>query len=159
MKIEYLDPNKLTPYKKNAKTHPETQIKKIINSINTYGFRNPIRYILHNKKKLIIAGHGRQTAAIKMGLKEVPAIKLDMSYEQALPYMIADNKTAESPWDEALLHEIFLELESMDVDLDATGFEVEDREMIHNIDNNPREKFVNENLETEHKCPKCGYEY
>ena len=50
----------LKPYARNAKQHPERQIKKIANSIREFGFLVPV---LIDKENNIVAGHGRYIAA------------------------------------------------------------------------------------------------
>ena len=43
MEIVYKDINELKPYKNNAKKHPQNQIDKIKESIEEFGFNDPIR--------------------------------------------------------------------------------------------------------------------
>ena len=70
-KIEVLALDKIKEYPHNNKIHPESQVNKIIKSIETFGFRNPI---LLDGDGEIIAGHGRYLAAKEMGLDSVPCI-------------------------------------------------------------------------------------
>jgi hypothetical protein len=42
LKIEYIDIKNITPYKNNAKLHPDEQIDEIIASIKSFGFNDPI---------------------------------------------------------------------------------------------------------------------
>lgn len=72
LKIEYLRISEIREYKKNARTHSPDQIAQIIDSINEFGFTNPV---LVDENNELIAGHGRTQAAKAMGLKEVPAIR------------------------------------------------------------------------------------
>ena len=61
----------LKPYENNARTHNEDQVKKIVRSIEEFGFINPV---LIDGDFGIIAGHGRVMAAKKMGMTEVPCL-------------------------------------------------------------------------------------
>ena len=54
--IEYLPPGDLKPYPGNARTHSKKQVKQIAESLQTFGFNNPI---LVSNDNQIIAGHGR----------------------------------------------------------------------------------------------------
>ena len=92
----------LVPYANNPRTHTAEQIKKIAQSIETFGWTNPI---LVDRSNGIIAGHGRVAAAKKLGLDKVPTIRLDhMTEAQKKAYIIADNRLAElAGWDECLL--------------------------------------------------------
>ena len=81
-------------YERNARNHPESQIKQIIKSITEFGFNNPI---LIDERGEIIAGHGRYIAAKEMGLNTVPTITLShLNERQKRAYRLADNKIAEN---------------------------------------------------------------
>src|SRR3990167_11090520 len=121
-KIKYVNTDLLQPFGKNPKKQPESQIKAIAKSIQEFSWTNPILAIIHENKNLVIAGHARLEAAKSINLKQVPVIFLDISYEKAIAYNIADNKLAElAEWDEPLLAEI---LKNMDEEIvSLTGFE------------------------------------
>ena len=117
----------LKPYENNARTHSEDQVKKIVRSIEEFGFINPV---LIDGNYGIIAGHGRVMAAKKMGMTEVPCLFVeDLTEAQKRAYIIADNKLAlDAGWDEHLLHIELVELQEMDFDITLTGFELDDIE-------------------------------
>ena len=73
-KIEQWPTAKLLPYARNARTHSEEQVAQIAASIVEFGFTNPI---LAGSDGIIVAGHGRLTAAQKLGLEVVPVVVLD----------------------------------------------------------------------------------
>lgn len=125
IKIEYVSPESLIPYEKNARTHTPDQVDQICESIKQFGFTNPI---LISEKKEVIAGHGRLDAAKILKLERVPAIVLSgLSEEQRRAYVIADNKIAlNSGWDEDLLLEEILFLQEKDFDLSLIGFSDEE---------------------------------
>ena len=122
MQIEHLKTADLIPYARNSRTHSETQIAQIAGSIKEFGFTNPI---LIDGENGIIAGHGRIMAAQKLGLAEVPCIRLGYLTEaQKRAYVIADNKLAlNSVWDEAMLINELKGLREEDFDLSLTGFD------------------------------------
>jgi len=125
MKIENLPTNKLVPYARNAKLHDESQVSKIASSIREFGFNNPV-LVDGEKPPGIIAGHGRVLAAKKLGLAEVPCIRLaHLSEAQKRAYILADNRLAElgGGWDMEMLKIELGELGDMDVQLDDIGFE------------------------------------
>ena len=81
----------LKPYEKTARTHPEEQIRKLVDSIRDFGFNVPILIGEDNK---IIAGHGRLVAAKRLNMKSVPCIKLDhLSDEDRRRFIAVDNLT------------------------------------------------------------------
>jgi len=122
MKIENISIDKIIPYINNAKQHPDWQIKQIMGSIKEFGFNDPIAI---DKDNVIIEGHGRLQAGLKLGLKEVPIIRLEhLTETQKKAYILAHNKlTMNTGFDEELLK---LELESLeDIDWDVLGFNEE----------------------------------
>ncbi len=92
----------LTLYKNNPRVHSEIQIERLVNSLKEFGFTNPV---LIDDTGNVIAGHGRITAAKKIGMDSVPTIPLShLSEEQRKAYIIADNQLAlNSSWDDDLL--------------------------------------------------------
>lgn len=121
LQVEYLPIDRLIPYAGNAKTHPPEQISKIAASIREYGFNAPV---LLDGERGVIAGHGRIAAARVLGLPEVPCIRLGhLSDIQKRAYILADNRTAESPWDIDLLRLELQALEAEEFDLSLTGFD------------------------------------
>jgi DNA modification methylase len=111
----------LIKYKSNARTHSSEQIDKIVQSINEFGFTNPL---LIDEENNIIAGHGRLDAAISIGMDEVPCIVLaGLSEPQKAALVIADNKIAlDAGWDFSILQSQFEFLKNNDYNLELTGF-------------------------------------
>jgi ParB-like chromosome segregation protein Spo0J len=125
MKIETLKTADLIPYVRNSRTHSDAQVAQIAGSIREFGFTNPVLIDTDNG---IIAGHGRVMAAGKLGLDEVPCIRLShLTETQKRAYIIADNKLAlNAGWDEELLMLELSDLQELDFDLDMTGFDAEE---------------------------------
>lgn len=110
----------------NARTHSKKQIRQIADSIERFGFTNPI---LIDEKNAVLAGHGRLAAAKLLGLREVPTLVVSgLSEAQKRAYLLADNKLAEKAgWDQAVLavelHSLAPLLEEAGLDISLTGFE------------------------------------
>lgn len=111
----------LIPYARNSRTHSDAQVAQVAASIKEFGFTNPV---LLDDENGIIAGHGRVLAARKLGLDEVPAIRLsDLTETQRKAYVIADNKLAlNAGWDLEMLSLEMKDLESLDFDISLIGF-------------------------------------
>lgn len=94
----------------------------IAGSIREFGFTNPV---LIDGKNNIIAGHGRVSAARKLGMTEVPVLVLDhMTETQRKAYILADNQlAARAGWDKELLSLELGELKDSGFDLGLIGFE------------------------------------
>lgn len=123
-KIEQWPTAKLLPYARNARTHSEDQVAQIAASIVEFGFTNPI---LAGSDGIIVAGHGRLTAAQKLGLEVVPVVVLDhLTPTQRRALIIADNRIAENAgWDDAMLRVELDALRDDDFDLSLTGFDAD----------------------------------
>jgi|688.fasta_scaffold655620_2 ParB-like chromosome segregation protein Spo0J len=152
---------RIKPYEKNAKKHPESQIKKLAEIIQEFGFRQSI---LVDQDMVIVSGHGRLLAAKLLGMKEVPVnIADDLTPQQIRAYRIADNKIAETDWDLELLE---TEIREIDNDLlDYLGFEDAEIERLLSEEEKKQVSFDAKEYgegdfsEFDHKCPKCGFEY
>ena len=109
--------DRVVPYINNAKSHPPEQVDKIAGSIAEFGFDQPI---VVDGDGIVIKGHGRLLAARKLGLNSVPVlVRTDLTPAQAKAARIADNRVAQSPWDNAMLALDIGELKALDVDLAA----------------------------------------
>lgn len=122
MKIDQVSIDKIKPYFKNAKKHPEVQIEQIAKSIQKFGFNQPI---VVDTNFIIIVGHGRLEAAKLLELTEVPVYMIDIPEAEARAYRLADNKLNESDWDMDLVYDELKQLEKIDINIvPLTGFDI-----------------------------------
>lgn len=130
LKVIYQVAEHLLANPRNARTHSKQQIRKIAESIQTFGFSNPV---LVDRNNMIVAGHGRVQAAKLLEMDEVPTIRLDtLTGDQLRAYVLADNKLAQKAgWDESILA---IELRHLtvnsDIDVTITGFEMGEVDLI-----------------------------
>ena len=134
-----IDVNEIKPYKKNAKKHPEEQIKKIMASIEEFGIVNPI---IIDKDKNIIAGHGRLEAIKRLGINKVPVLMTKhLTKTQIKAYRLADNKLAElGEWDDELLTIELRDLLDQNFDIEMLGFDESELEDFIEADMYSQEK-------------------
>lgn len=145
-------------YENNAKEHPDWQIEQIANSIQEFGFNDPIAINADNQ---IIEGHGRLLAAKQLGFIEVPCIVLTgLTEAQERAYIIAHNKTTmNTDFD---LDRLQYELNTLKVegfDLSLTGFSEDEIEILlaENEEINLNEFLSDEEKkQKEKRCPHCG---
>ena len=164
MEIKQVLIKNIKVYLNNTKIHDSEQISKIANSIQQFGWDVPI---VLNKKGIIIKGHGRFEAAKLLKLSHVPCVISDLSKEDEIASRIADNKVTEAPWDMQLLGAELESLQESDYNLELTGFNtIELGGILETVDpgtadeENPAEfKVIDESIKTDHKCPKCNYEW
>ena len=112
--------SELIPYEKNPRKISDEAINAVAESIQEFGFKNPI---LIDKNNVIIAGHTRRLASLKLGLERVPCVVCDdLTPQQIKALRLADNKTNElAEWD---IGELDLELEGLlDMEMERFGFD------------------------------------
>jgi hypothetical protein len=113
----------IKPHPQNYRKHPEAQLAHIEASIREHGF---YRNIVVARDGTILAGHGVVEAARKMGLVEVPVVRLDLSPTdpRALKLLAGDNEVGRlAEVDGQMLSEILSGLKGAGEDaLLGTGF-------------------------------------
>ena len=131
MEIKQISIASLIPYINNSRTHSDEQIAQIAASIKEFGWTNPI---LVDGDNGIIAGHGRLSAARKLGMDIVPVIELsNLTKTQKKALIIADNKLASNAkWDNNLLTIELNELLADNFALDILGFDKDELDALLN---------------------------
>jgi DNA modification methylase len=121
-RIESAEIARLRPSPHNARTHSLRQVKQIEQSIKHFGFTIPV---LIDEAGQILAGHGRVQAVRRLGWKTVPIIRVEhLNDAQKRAYIIADNELAtKAGWDRDTLAIELQNLIDLEFDLDLTGFE------------------------------------
>lgn len=160
-----MDITQITEYSKNAKKHPDEQLKKLADIIKEVGWRQPV---VVNQQGIIIVGHGRWQTWQKYNhiLKPIWIIddagntingepeKTPMTEEQEIVYRLADNKLNESAWDMDLVGEELKLLKDDEIKL--TGFDKDD---IHLFDEQEFKTQERLDLKKTVTCPACGHEF
>lgn len=120
--IQLVDRETITPYPMNAKEHTDKQIEDVKDSIEEFGWDQPI-VIASNGE--IIKGHARYEAAKRLELDRVPVIdRSDLDETEVRASRIADNRTNESDWDDDILADEMYDLDMAgDIDIDTMGFD------------------------------------
>ncbi|HZT79161.1 MAG TPA: DNA modification methylase [Gemmataceae bacterium] len=121
MKIELRKLSEIKPYPGNPRVNDDA-VAAVAASIREFGFRQPI---VVDPEGVIIVGHTRYKAALKLGLEKAPVhVARDLTPEQIKAYRIADNKTAElSDWNYDLLPIELSQLQACNYDLGLLGFD------------------------------------
>ena len=130
--VEMIPLADLAAYEANARTHPGDQIEALVAIIGDSGFTNPL---LIDDDGTIIAGHGRLEAATRLGMVEVPCVRVSgLSPAQIKALRISDNAVGlRSAWDQDLLALEVAELaEIADFDLGTLGLGGDELETLLN---------------------------
>lgn len=124
MIVELRDVSKIKPYPGNPRQN-DGAVDAIAKSIETFGFRQPI---VIDRKGVVVAGHTRLKAAMKLGMKKVPVhVAKDLSPAAIKAYRLADNRLAElASWDPEKLGVEIAELKELgEIPLDVLGWSEE----------------------------------
>jgi DNA modification methylase len=124
MKVDLRRLSDIKPYPGNPR-HNDQAVDAVAASIQAFGFLQPIVVDEHG---VIVVGHTRYKAALKLGLETVPVyVAAYLTPAQVKAYRIADNKTAElATWDQDLLLQEILNLQQQNCDIAMTGFSSEE---------------------------------
>ena len=96
MHVEERALSSIRPYENNPRLN-DAAVDAVAASIREFGFRQPV---VVDEDGVIIVGHTRYKAALKLGLEAVP-VHVAVGLSPAQAYRIADNQTATmSQWDE-----------------------------------------------------------
>lgn len=158
MKIEQWDIDRVRPYERNPRRNDKA-VQAVAESIREFGFRQPI---VVDGDGVIVVGHTRYKAALKLGLKTVPVhVAADLTPQQARAYRLADNRTAENAeWDVDLLPIELGELREGGFDLKLAGFsDKELAEYLREFDTDLEDGDAEADAADTVRCPKCGHEF
>jgi hypothetical protein len=116
--------DKLVPYARNPRKN-DAAVNQMCGSIREFGFKIPC---LVRSDGEVIDGHLRLKAARKLGITEIPVILCDeWSPQQVKAFRIMVNRSATwADWDDELLAQELLELQTSDYDLALTGFDTKE---------------------------------
>lgn len=149
-----LDPKTLIHYANNSKLHPPEQVAAIAKSIEAFGFDQPV---VVDSNMVIIKGHGRTLAAIKLGLPTIPVIvREDIAPNDARFLREVDNQIQSAEWDIENLGSELRELQGLGK-LEFSLFAESDipnlPELVVSV---KQEEF---DATTKHTCNACGYKW
>src|SRR5690606_7237629 len=173
----------------NARVHSDEQVRHIADLIERFGFTRPIMVDLERDKTIVVghgarraaqmiyaaggvihAAPGKDRGGVELPSGTVPILDVSgWTEEERRAVNLSDNRSGElSEWDPRRLALNIDALTEAGVDLALVGFDGESLdELLAGIDAGsaspalPPEEFpeFGEDIETEHRCPKCGYEW
>jgi DNA modification methylase len=125
--LEYWPLERLKPYERQLRKN-DRHVERMMDCITEFGFRLPI---LAKADGVVVDGHLRLKAALRMGLAEIPVILADgMTEAQVRAFRIlANSSVAWSKWDEEALAAELDALQQESFQLELTGLalsEIED---------------------------------
>lgn len=129
--IELWEVSRLIPYAKNAKLHPEEHVARLAKHIARVGWDQPI---VVDADGVIIKGHGRRLAAIKLGRDKVPVlVRRDLSKAEADAARIGDNAVVGLQFDTRLMQEELnrlMAIEDIAFSIDDLGLSAKEQDLL-----------------------------
>lgn len=146
-------------------THPSNvrqgDVGAICESLKAHGQYRAI--VFQKSTGRILAGNHTWKAAKALGWTQIAATPVICDDESALRILLADNKASDlATYDNDQLEELLRELALTERSLEGTLFDGDYLDQLINDNDSPlMDEFpeYDETIETEHKCPKCGYEW
>lgn len=148
----------------NVRPHPRNanmgDTDAIIESIQVNGFTAPV--LVQRSTGFIVAGNHRYAALHELGADQIPVIWLDLDDEQALRYMVADNRSTRLGKDDlALLSDILNDLNSTDMGLTGSLYDEDYAQLLEESLADPfsadDEEYAKQNSGHTCECPRCGW--
>lgn len=120
LNIVWIETETIKPYQRNARHNDET-VQKLVEIIPKVGFNQPI---VVDKNNVIVKGHSRWKAAVRLGMEKVPCVISENDDETNKLDRLADNKIQEfSKWNDELLVTELASLNIEDLDISDFGFD------------------------------------
>lgn len=162
MRIEKMKMEDLRPADYNPRKMSEKELDKLKMSIEEFGYVDLV--IWNETTGNIVGGHQRYKALEDLGFEEIDVVVLEMDESKEKALNIALNKIS-GEFDIEKLKEILSELQFEDIDLELTGFDLEEVEnmltgtsqSLANGGEVDLEDFDDDDFNC--RCPKCDFHF
>ena len=140
----------LKPAEYNPRKITDKELSDLTKSIVEFGITEPLVInTFKGRENNVISGHQRLKALKKLKFKTVPCIEVCLDKDREKELNVRMNKNTGS-FDFDLLEEFFEVEELID-----WGFDEDEL----NFEMTAKEQEIDENINTEFECPKCGYKW
>ena len=133
MKIERKKLSELVPapYNPRKDIHPgDAEYEKLRRSLQEFGYVEPV--IWNERSGYVVGGHQRLKVLRELGETEIDCVIVDLTDSQEKALNIALNKIS-NEWDVGKLEDLLRDLQSTDIDISLTGFDLEDIDALLNV--------------------------
>ena len=156
MELKTIAITSLKPFQRNPRAHPDSAIKKLVKSIETYGWTNPI---LVNKDMTVVGGHQRLKVLADAGHDKVPCSIVDLDKTKEMALNVALNKIT-GEWDFPKLNDLLIELDTGGFDMETVGYsEDELKDLLGYVPGDNKDIDEDAMKDTENECPSCGFKW
>ena len=115
------------PHPRNPRIHPEPGTpgwNKLVKSLD-YDYYDPLVY--NERNNCWVSGHLRAKMLMAQGVTHAKVVVVDYPEDIHIARMISANKQV-GEWDMSTLKDAFIDIDTGDLDLDLTGFDMEEIE-------------------------------
>lgn len=152
------NPEQLLANPSNWRIHPKHQQDALEAVLNEVGWVQ--RVIVNQRTAHVVDGHLRVSLALRRDEKTVPVLYVDLSeQEEALILATIDPLSALAATDKEKLDELLREVETGEPALQLMLSELAGKSGLCQVTAPEDFSQVDENISTEHTCPKCGYQW
>ena len=107
LEVHEIDINDVHPAEYNPRTLSQKKFEDIRDSLNKFGFVDPVIVNQHEtRKNTLVGGHQRVKVAKEMGYEKVPAVFVNLTLEEEKELNVRLNKN-QGDWDFSVLKETF----------------------------------------------------
>jgi hypothetical protein len=137
----------------NPRIIRDANYQKLVESLKHFPRMMELRPIVIDENGIIQGGNMRYKALLELGYKEVEDTWIrkadNFTLEELREFIIKDN-IPYGEWDWQLLSDDWDKEQLIEWGLDMSFFD---------YDPENKEKEIDENLDIDHQCPKCGYKW
>ena len=157
LRIVYEPVEKLKPANYNPRTISEKDLRSLVKNMSEFGHLGIL--IANRKTNNLISEHQRLKVAKLLKMKEIAVVWIDVSLRKEKILNIGMNKIS-GEWDMPMLKDLLEEVDNGEEDMDMTGFDEVEIEMLMTAFN-PTD--IDEQSKLDEKkavvCPECGCEF
>lgn len=134
--LQYVEAKKLKLARYNPRQITEEELRRLTDSIETYGFIDPI--IINEVTKNVIGGHQRIKAALSLKIDLIPAIYINIEKHKEMALNVAlNNPNLQGKFDMPMLRDLLEEINTGEFDMSITGYDEDEIEAIMNFEYEP----------------------
>jgi len=161
MNIVKMQMDQLKPADYNPRKISKKELEKLKRSIEEFGY---VELIIKNERTgNIVGGHQRYKALADLGYEEIDVVLIDVDEMQEKALNVALNKIS-GEWDIEKLKDVLDSIDAEDIDIELSGFDLEEVEAMLN-EKQTSQEFSGSEIELEdyeddnfdYCCPECGF--
>jgi ParB-like chromosome segregation protein Spo0J len=159
MSVEAWPIDRVIPFEGNPRTITEAAVIKVAALIEAFGWRQPI---VVDDAGVIVVGHTRRLAAIRLGLETVPVhVAVGLTARETAAYRLADNRSnEEASWDMGKLAISLGDLAAAGFDMKLTAFDPPELPgVVPVFGETPDADVKRLDRKAEVSCPACGEKF